>query len=219
MDIPFLDGMISFFENRTNLKLGITGTSAGKAFWVTLLSVVVYLIIFPAVSKVINLILSVGSEEKSGLKAGVTRVMMKIAGLFFSALLTGLVRLFLLEWLYENIHVNRIIMTIMSVGIAGAALAVLFFVVGVPIVVYVLWVLGKIVFASTVKLLATEFFLIFMYYIMNIPGVFEQTGTLILMIVGILACIGAVTGTEIFENKMDSYVDDHRGKHAYRLYS
>lgn len=44
------------------------------------------------------------------------------------------------------------------------------------------------------------------------PGVFDGVGTIVIMVIGIFICIGALFGTEFFENRV--LVGD--GKHYYR---
>ena len=45
------------------------------------------------------------------------------------------------------------------------------------------------------------------YYFLNIPGIFEQTGSIIIMIIGILCCLGAVCGSVVVDNRIDDRLE------------
>lgn len=55
--------------------------------------------------------------------------------------------------------------------------------------------------------MAVEIFLMYVCYFLNIPGIFEQTGSIIIMIIGILCCLGAVCGSVVVDNRIDDRLE------------
>lgn len=86
-------------------------------------------------------------------------------------------------------------------------LVILFFVIHTGILTFLLWVLVRVLISSSVKFLAIEIFLMYIYYFLNIPGIFEQTGSMVIMIIGIVCCLGAVCGSVVVDNKIDDRLE------------
>lgn len=98
---------------------------------------------------------------------------------------------------------------LLSVGFIGL-LVVLFLFLKAPFHWFCVWLVGKIIFPTVVKILAVLFAVISLYYLLNIPGMFDQVGTIVILLFGIGCCIGSVFGVELFESKFDDQWDSSR---------
>lgn len=219
-NVPF----IGYVSEAIGSYLGFTGVNpmppSHVFFMENMVKALIFLCIFNLIEKPMSAVCTsgIGKHEKyREIKLSVRGCFAKLLVNVASAALTALA----MEYLYNQLG-NALagyevwVKCIWGAGLVGI-LVILFLFLQAPLWAFCIWLVGKIIFPSVIKILCVEFLVIFLYYFLNIPGMFEQTGTMAIMIIGILCCIGSVFGIEMYESKWDSEWESSRNaKHARR---
>ena len=191
IDFPFYDFCWTVVERMTGSSLKPASASSVASGWLEgTVTLLLYLCLFPLVCKCTEQMFYIGKHLRiSAAERLFTQVMHVLTNLFVTALAVGLAQTFILKKIYSLLSGVPALKTLLSIGLILAMLVILFFI------------------SSSVKFLAIEIFLMYVYYFLNIPGIFEQTGSIIIMIIGILCCLGAVCGSVVVDNRIDDRLE------------
>ena len=152
-------------------------------------------------------------EEYRDIKRIIYKPLKDFAAQYFSIIAALFVTNIYEKTIFDIFGNNMWVQIPLVILIAGAALVMCFVLLKMPFIYYIGWVLVKIVLLSVLKLLAIEFFMVFAYLILNVPGVLDQVGTGGIIIIGMMMCIFSVFGINIFEMRFDdSYYNGKRYK-------
>ena len=209
IDFPFYDFCWTVVERMTGSSLKPASASSVASGWLEgTVTLLLYLCLFPLVCKCTEQMFYLGKHLRiSAAERLFTQVMHVLTNLFVTALAVGLAQTFILKKIYSLLSGVPALKTLLSIGLILAMLVILFFVIHTGILMFFLWVLVRVLISSSVKFLAIEIFLMYVYYFLNIPGIFEQTGSIIIMIIGILCCLGAVCGSVVVDNRIDDRLE------------
>lgn len=218
-NVPFFDKVLNVVSGYFNQTTGNTtiNNSAGDVL-TNVLEGLVFCIIFTLLVKFISSCLKEGRRENiSTFKRIIRAPFEKFAAIFFTAVFTSVLVELLIRYVFQLFQSHRVFLNILITIIIIAVLVLGYFVVGLSAVAYALWVLGVAIFPSIVNLIAVEFIIVFAYYLLNIPGMLEQVGSMSIMIIGIICCIGAMFGADFFSDRCRDGLEESRnkGRHSY----
>lgn len=211
---PFIGSVVAVFRN----YFGVTSSTpspftTGQNFAMEICKTILYLIIFYFMGIAARQLTSVGRHELYSTFKKVFLFPVSIfVKYFLSALITTLITGCAMDFLKDWIASQTILSTLLFIIITLLLLAAGFLLMGDNLVQYVLWVMVNVIGASVLRLVAIEALVVYAYYILNVPGMFDGVGTIVIMVIGIFICIGSMFGTEFFED----WVPVGDGKHYYR---
>ena len=194
-NVPFMDLVVNIVSRYWG-TLHQTLPSSGKFFLSELLQALIYIIIFKIISELCHQLFHIGKHARvSAFEIMFSPVMEFITKYFVFAVITAyLLQLF--QTYVLNTFKNNILAGSLSAIIVTAFCVITFFLFKLSLSGFFMCILGYVIFPSVVQLISIEFIVTFCYYMLNTPGIFEQAGTLVIIIFGISCCIGAVIGCE-----------------------
>lgn len=211
IDFPYYDLCMNFVDS---FYLNHTFTpqnhlqSAGKGMWESFFSLLLYLFLYSLISKVTYIFWHVGRYERISPAGRLFSMVGEIiTNLFLTAAAVGVVQQVILNRIYSGLNAHAVLKVILGIGAPLILIIVLFFIVGVPVLTYFAWVLLRVVISSSLKFIAIELFLMNAYYLLNIPGMMQETGTIVIATAGMIMCVGAVCGTLFIDKKADEYIE------------
>lgn len=199
---PFIELVYEFFENYLGVTSGGPSPfSTGQIFAMEICKTILYLIIFYIMGKAAEQLTSVGRHEYySTFKKIFLAPISIFIKYFLSALITTMITSFVMDFLKDWIASQTILSILLFAVITLLLLAAGLWLTADSLVQYVMWVLVNVFGASALRLVAIEALVVFAYFILNVPGALEGVGTIVIMVIGIVVCIGSVIGTEFFED-------------------
>lgn len=219
IDFPYYDLCWNFVEkfyyNNTSSSPQAQLQNAGKDLWESLFTLLLYLFMYPLISKATHMFWNVGKYERIS-PAGrlFSQVAEILSNMFLTAVVVGLVQQTVLNRIYSGIGPYTILKVILGIGAPLLLIVLLFFVVGVPFLTFLGWLLIRVGISSSLKFITIELFLMNAYFLLNIPGVMEETGAIVLTIAGMIMCIGAACGTAFLDNKADEYIEQRGARNS-----
>lgn len=203
-NIPFIGNVANLVDIILKTGSSVSIAAASQAFTAELLKSITYLVIFAVVDKVLGACFKVGKHEKiSGFGRAMRTLLGKVFMVFISALITALIVESIQNGLGQLLGWSQTVIAGISATTSIGLVILAFFIVGKELSVFLINIVVGSVLVSTVKVVAMEFFIIFTYIMLNVPGVFEDTATIVIMLVGISCCIGAVLGVDFIGAKLD----------------
>lgn len=213
-NVPFIDWVAGVVSNYFGLPLVITPAGTTNMFLLEVVNTFLFLGCFAVLEQVLSSLFRIGKHEKfDNIKSVIYTPVKIIAVYYFSALGAMLGVVFLKDLLQRVFPGGTVLNIVIIIAIIVVLVLISFGFLGISIVAYCGWILGKIIFPTVVKLICMEYIVVFLYYLLNVPGIFEQTGTLVIMLIGIGCCIGAIFGANAVGNKTENLIWGG-GKHA-----
>ncbi len=212
-NVPFISNVVSFVNGMLGLATGAIPQGTGKIFFTEFFKSLVYLIIFSMVDKISNQLLDIGvgrREKNSFIIELIAHPMRATASAFFSALFTCFVVELINPYIGQFFNQSKLLVLGVSTVTIIGLICLAFFFLRKPMVEFALYMFG-VIFSSVVKLVAMEFIIVLLYYLLNIPGVLDNVGTLVIIVIGLACCVGSIFGAEFLGND-DLY--KKKGKHA-----
>lgn len=203
-NFPFIDNVVGLVKGYLGVSSGTPLPAAGKAFFEELLKSIVFLTVFAVISKAAQSLFYIGKHEKiSDFSRWFSRPLKWIASNFLSAVITGLLVGYVSDCLQQVWNLSTFWMAGVSLLVLVPVMFLAFLFLGKTVTEFVVQMAVGVIFASVVKLVAVEFIIVFLYMFLNIPGVFTEAGTLVIMLIGILCCLGSIVGAELLGSKFD----------------
>lgn len=211
IDFPYFDLCMSFVDSfYTNHSFNPQNhlQGAGKGMWESFFSLLLYLFLYPLFSKITYMFWHVGIHERISPVGRLFSMFGEfITDLFLTAATVGLVQQLILNRIYSGVDAHGVLKVILGIGAPLILIIVLFFIVGVPVLTYSVWVLLRVIISSSLKFIAIELLLMNAYYLLNIPGMMGGTATIVIATAGMIMCVGAVCGTLFLDKKADIYIE------------
>lgn len=203
-NFPFINNIVDLVTGYFGVSSGTSLPVAGKAFFEELLKSIIFLTVFAVVSKAAHSLIHIGKHEKASGFSRVFAVPLEwIAGNFLSAVITGLLVGYVSDCVRQVWNLSVFWMAGVSLLILVPLLLIAFLVLGKTVAEFAVMMAAGIILPSVVKLIAVEFVIVFLYLFLNIPGVFTEAGTLVIMLIGIFCCLGSIVGAELLGSKFD----------------
>ena len=210
-NIPFIGQVVDAFEG----YFGVTAQIAqpqptSQIFALEIFKTIVFLIIFYFVGYFTDYVCNVGKHEYY---ADIKKIFLKPISIFLkyflSALITAYITTMVINKILSLLGGKPILSVIIFFVLAALLVMAGFFLMADSLVQYVRWVVVNVILGSVLRLVAIEIFIVYVYFLLNVPGMLEGIGSIIVMIIGIMACVGVMFGTEFFED----WVPVEGGKH------
>lgn len=206
-DLPFFQYVVSIFSGINNFDSATLNHWIKEIpLWQELFKTIVFLGIFIFLQILLDKIFEFSKEFLEGsslLKGMVMDILVTIAAAFFSNLIANM---FFFKfssvisgeiWSGLKIWIN-VLMVFIEILIMGGILAAIFLV--FPGLIATKWLIVNIV-AALAKLLGCYMFVILTYCMLNIEEVFNQIGTMIIIIIGMILCLSSLGFTSILSSK------------------
>lgn len=195
-NVPFMDLVV-------NTVSGYWGTiqqtlpSTGSFFLSELLQALVYMIIFKIISDLSRQLFHIGKHAKaSAFEIMFSPIMEFITRYFISAVLTAYILQLFEKYVLASFQTSTFVLGSVSAAVIIVFCIIAFFLFRLTIVNFFLCLLGYVIFPTVIQLIAIEFVIVFCYYLFNVPGIFEQAGSIVIIMFGISCCIGALIGAD-----------------------
>ena len=203
MNMPFFDVVADALSSYFGVINNITNQPSDKILS-TVVESFLFLIVYTVVNRVLKTIFAIGRHERFSpfekiFKGFIWWIARNVISIGITIAISGFINQFLYSFIGENLFLKFGINTITIVLFVVIA----YFVMKLALTNFMVISLGLII-STLVKLIAIEFFTVYAYVILNHPEVFESVSQLSIMIVGVVACIGAVIGNIFFERKIES---------------
>lgn len=199
-NVPFISNVTAFVNGLLGLAPGTVMPGTGTVFLTEFLKSLIYLIIFSVVDKFSRILLDIGvgkREKNPFLIELIAHPLKTVASAFFSALFTC----FVIELLNPYIEGIFNLSNWLALGVSTVTfvlfMCLAFFLLGKPFAEFMSYIAGAVIFSSVVKLISMEFIIVFLYYLLNVPEIFDSVGTLVILVIGISCCIGSIAGAEM----------------------
>ena len=213
-NVPFIDWVAGVVSNYFGFPAVVTPAGTTNMFLLEILNTFLFLGCFSVLEQILSSAFRVGKHEKYNNIKSVFYAPVKIIAVYYFSALGATVGVNILKNLLQRVFPNGTFLNIFVVLVIIAAVIVIsFLVMGIPIIFYCGWVIGKIIFPTVVKLVCMEYIVVFLYYLLNLPGMLEQTGTIVIMLIGIGCCIGRIFGADAVGKKTENWIWS-RGRHA-----
>lgn len=200
-NFPFIDNVVSLVTGYLGVTSG-TAAGAGTAFFNELLKSIIFLSVFAVVSKVMHSILHIGKHEEASALSRFFAVPLEWIGrTFLSAVVTGLLMEFVNEYLKQALSLSMFWLAGLSTLTVVLSVLLAFIFLGKTLTEFAVMMTFGVIFPAVVKLVAVEFIIIFLYVLLNVPGVFTAAGTMVFTLIGIACCLGCILGAEILGSK------------------
>ncbi len=201
--LPWIDNVADLVEG----YFGITGTGilplGEQVFAENLLKSLICALLFRVIGKLVSYFLDIAKREQcSDFRRAATAPLKMIS----IPILTAIATAFIMEMVYKKL-INffsdyslgiRILLAVITAFLLIGG----FFIMKMLVWEYCLWVLLTIIVPGVIKILAVEFMVIFLYYLLNIPGMLEQVGSISVILVGMLCCVCSLIGAGFFEDRI-----------------
>jgi hypothetical protein len=198
---------------------GINGAALGfpqfQSFPEEFLKALIFTCLFAILNPLINTIckITIGKHSynlpfKKAVDSMVLGFISNMACIILTTFIMGYIGLFQ----QNNSFIAPWLSWVISLGGLTGIIAVAFFLFRQPVMLFLLWLFGKFIIPTVLKIITVEFLAIWVFLILNIPGMMEDVGTLVLMVIGIGLCMGSLFGISVYDDKIDDYWKP--GKHS-----
>lgn len=209
-NIPFIGLVVDAFEGYFDVTSNIAPQPTTQIFALEIFKTVVFLIIFYFVGIITDYVCSVGKHEYY---ADIKKLFLKPISIFLkyflSALITAYATTMVINKILSLLNGQPILSVITFFVLVALLVVAGFFLMADSLVQYVKWAVVNVILGSVLRLVAIECFIVYVYFLLNVPGMFEGIGSIIVMMIGISICIAVMFGTEFFED----WVPVEGGKH------
>lgn len=204
-NIPFFENIVSFFEKYYGLGTG--EPVIGQGLITDIVKALLFAGIFAVVERFFTYLFKIGKHEyKRSLKEIVYTPVKIIGKYFFSALITAFLATGFEKYIIALMKNNQIIINGTIFVLLLVILVMVYKIMGFSIGLYLLWMLATIIFPAVMKLLSMEILIVHLHFLLNVPGMLDQTGSSVIAIIGIVLCISCIGGVDIFGDKADNYI-------------
>lgn len=156
-------------------------------------------------------------DQHANIKAAVDRMILTFLSSILTAIVTALfmeyVYLALANWAASFIPWLKYLVTFLSLSVV---LVIAFFLFGEGVLVFFLWILTKFIIPTTFKILSVESLVVIFYLFLNVPGVTDSVGEIVILCFGIACLLGGFCGLSVYDHKVDDYWGT--GKHRKRTF-
>lgn len=202
--VPFIDNVVTLVTGYGNVTAGVAPPATAKVFFDEFFKSFIYLSVFALVSKGMQAAMKVGKHEKiSSFSLLLRAPVVGIASTFFSVVITTLLIESVNAYLNQVLSVSKYLVAGLSTLMLVLVILVAFIMLGKTLMQFLLQLVVGIVLPATVKLVAVEFIVVFLYVMLNVPGALDAAGTIVIMVTGILFCLGSIVGAEFLGSKFD----------------
>lgn len=210
IDYPFYDfcwGLVEkVFPGGAN-----SGSSVGKDLWIQVVILFLYLLIYPLCERVSRMFFHVGRHEYiTARQALISNVLGILSPLIMAAFVVGLSQNLIIGFLDSVLNGNLFLLimkVIIMIVIPVLLVIVLFKLMAAPLAPFLFWMTARVFFSSAIKYISVELFFMFTYQILNIRGMMDMAGTLVIILIGMGLCIGSVCmSTFVIDRRSDDYI-------------
>ena len=219
IDYPFYDFCWGLVE-KTIPGGAHPGNSVGQDLWIQMAILLLYLLVYPLCERVSRTIFYVGRHEYiTARQALISNVLGILSPIIMAAIVVGLSQNLIIRFFFFFFS-GHILLSIMKylimIIIVVLLVIVLFKIIAVPLVLFLFWLVSRVFFSSAIKYLSVELFFMFMYQILNIDGMMDMAGTMVIMLIGMGLCISSVClSTFVIDRRSDDYIRGYGTRYPF----
>lgn len=206
MEVPFFDIVTGVVSKYMDMENNIPIVSSDDILN-GILETFLFLVVFTVIDEILKQFIYVGKHARLSLFDKILKKPIIVIGRYcISVFFTIIVSKFINDWLYIWLGESLLLVKSLSFVSILALVVLAFFLMNLTLTNFFIISLGK-VFSTIVKLIATEFLVVFSYATLNFPEIYSNVSTSAVMIIGIVACVGSVIGNSFFEEKLNDKYD------------
>lgn len=219
IDYPFYDFCWGLVE-KTFPGGAHTGSSVGQDLWIQMAILLLYLLVYPLCERVSRMFFYVGRHEIiTARQALVSNVIGILSPIIMAAIVVGFSQNLIIRF-FNSVLTGHFLLSIMKylimIIIVILLILVLFKIIAVPLLPFLFWLVSRVFFSSAIKYLSVELFFMFMYQILNIDGMMDMAGTMVIMLIGMGLCISSVClSTFVIDRRSDDYIRGYGTRYPF----